>query len=1478
MTKVNNDITPMPQQVVEAPTETPKEQVTAPERTTPKFIEEYVPGALRQPTIRSTVDTTAPSLWEGTKAVIDDSGLASNVGRVYDDFTQDEDQDFHVMQAALPSMLTKYDVNEAWSEQLLLQAKNTQHMETLVQRIQRVTAHRKGADAMGIPKMLATEIGGFVLDPTNFIPGTLVVKGASLTSKALPKVAATMARLHGSKMGTMGIYAAFGATEEAIRLSPRLMSDPTYNYEQYLMEVGTGAVFAGAIPAVPTAYRWSKSVIAKPARKLEQGMRNACENYGKSVETRTGVNVMKQAVKGSRKAAKDKNIKAVFDEVDTAKATREARDDFNKSQRDSEILKRVQKATGAVEDKLKKAEIDELEGASAYSKGVQSILDAALPKGSALRKGLDKFNDFIDGKNAKADAERQSVGASKREPAKGQRKEDLIHDIKTEMKQSKETFKKAMDDIEETRKAAMDAIGEGTDKVSAKAREAIESATLHAQRAVEAQAARRGVKVQRRAATKEAFTSKTRERYTNTTGGFNRLGKKMHRLLKGKLSHAINKDELTRALNKALDSVGIDMIADDSGIRKHVIDWINSDPSKAAVRAQKVREAITRAYDDLAERLEDTNTGNPADKEFLQAKRIIAETKDEMEALIDWTGMVNDSSYVDLVNLDPRWALLSKEYETALGAETREAIHKAYNSMAQRAVSNQFGTLTQSLGTKLFRSRVPLAEWMAMNILEMPAGTGGVVKRSQTAAVVSQIMQAEIEVPLNKAYFDMMSDAAKELGYGRMKRLMLRMGNANHTEMVRDINQQIMLEMNARQLGKQINSPSYVTKFADELQIANDKLYDLQLNNKVDGITGHNKMKNYMRQNWNDSEFMNLVNDPDVGREGVIQVLTKSMTSRAGSSDVLSDQAARDFAEAIVNLKLQGLRKPQVSRTSLASDMEDTLADIFERMNKAGQHDSIEQIMKWNKSDTLEAAGYTQKRHIKLDYSAKVNVNGRTVSVMELLDNDVIGAANRYSKEAAGRSAISQTSGFRLNSEAAIDDFIGAMAVQAGDLGTYVNTKEVRNVFRQMMGLPFDGQLPMDVRRIRDAVSLAGMNGLGESQLAEFGLAANRGLSGLFGMHQVMSKHMGKTKQFVSKWKPMKLTDKQKTDMAYLNELQEISRLYEESHIMARNNVHFDTQEPKAAQSAMSKVIDAGTGGQYRPVMQYLQTRYTYYSAIRVMEEQVAMAGLMRDAMKFITKSEGATSKARFNDIGLDLPMLKRKLDQGIIELLPDGSVKTMNLHRWSKMEQQDLAVALRRHSGQQVQLGFAGEMSPLMTDPRVAMLMQFKQYPALAAEKQMGRNLMFSDREAAMGIALNGASSAAARMIRYYSLSMALPVDKREGYLDRRMENDFNHDTLAYMGIVGMMVNNYDLVDDLALGNGSVAEQIPVVNWAANYLKAVKSANPIGGIDERDVANMQRGAPLGTIADVNTIAGIIRTLMDSPDEETLPPRKNRGS
>ena len=198
--------------------------------------------------------------------------------------------------------------------------------------------------------------------------------------------------------------------------------------------------------------------------------------------------------------------------------------------------------------------------------------------------------------------------------------------------------------------------------------------------------------------------------------------------------------------------------------------------------------------------------------------------------------------------------------------------------------------------------------------------------------------------------------------------------------------------------------------------------------------------------------------------------------------------------------------------------------------------------------------------------------------------------------------------------------------------------------------------------------------------------------------------------------------------------------------------------------------------------------------------------------------------------------------------------------------------MALNRHAAQQVQKGFAGEMAPEMMNPAVAFMMQFKSYPLLAAQKQQARNLQFGDKEAAMGLVLNAASSYAARYLRYSSMAAALPEKDRERYMENKLAS-IHEDSAKYMGYTGMLGEIYNLGntfglyggDEATSGRGDFSGLVPAMTWGENYADAIGGAHNLlmsEKYDEKDVARLQGGAPLGTIAQVNIIAGIIRDKM----------------
>jgi len=1418
--------------------------------------EDYVPAYLRSSAYSTDAPTAPTPILENAASLIVDDGLLTWGTRALRDLIREDAsaEDEHEILANVDGMIEKAGIHPSTKTQILEQAQSVEHAQELVDHILDQQRKAPGREAMSFMGSATSGVLGFIGDPANLIPGTLMLKAGSALTKAFPKIAAKVATAAPTLSGKASRWAAFGAVEEAIRSAPRLAADPTFHQEDYLLNVGFGALFGvGLARGIPGAKWLANNTITPAFKALNGALDGAYRAAQESASIRFAGNVVAAAARGSKKVASNPNVKATIKEMDTGSTIRNARNKAREQAAKSKVLNRLKDTAVKLAHKLNRKDVDLADPA------IKSDLHTAMRDAIRVGSGEEKAVQAFDAKIAAQEA--ATVAKATAKTTDGAAKE-----VKPQ------TFADTIREVEKLRTTALETLQHVDPKKQKPLIAAIEANSLQAIRALEAAAARQGVKVVRR-------TVKRSEVIDTMSARINKLIPDRVDKEFGKIANKLNFIQPNMGMQAGFKNVirQLGIKAEGVNARQAVIDHILANPKKVQQRATTFRENITSEFNRMSEDMSLKYTGHPNDKDFLRAKELLRQTQEELEFTMDWAAMNWQRQASDLNKLDPRWALLSDEYEQSITPEVRKQIHEMYDSFSQRLVKNQFGRLTRSLGSDLISTKVPLAEWQAMNIFELAPGLGGLIDRPATAVIRAEMHMSEILTPALVDYNDLMDEAGKALGKGILGTGLLKRLNPHSGGDVQMINRMVMREMSARQMGKNIDSPSYIREYTDKLTATNEKLYNIQAQHGIEGITNANKMNHYMRQSWHDGAILNMIDNTNVGRSGLVELFSKSMLSR--SKGALSQKDAQTFAEALIDLKLEAMNKPTIDNFALRSDnltgTMSNLEDVFKRMSDNNKGRDIENVLKWVKEDLGGKPGYVNKRHVNLDYETTITKNGQTVSILDLLDNDVIGQVNRYAKEASGRAALAESSGGRLTSEQSINDLLAATAQQANDMGTHVNIKDLRNAYRQMLGLPYDGQLPMDWRKTRDAVSLAGMNGLGESQLAELGLSINRGLAGMFAMNQLASKTVGRIKQ----WRHIELSDSQKQSKALLDELQEHSKLYEDMHILQRQNVHFDAREGLAETSLLQKIVDTGTGGKYRPYMQYLQTRYTGYASVRTMEEQLSMASLMQDAVKIARTGKGFTSEARMKDLGLDTKIISKYLKDKTITVDSNGKLQTLNMHRWSKADQNAIGVSLQRHAGQTVQRAFVGEVSPLAANPTVAFMMQFKSYPLLAAEKQMGRNMMFADKEAAMGITLNAASSAAARAIRYYSLALALPENKRERYLEQKFSNDFGHDTAMYMGIVGMMVNNYDMAQDLVFGNeGNVGDQLPVISWANNALQATKIADPTGEVDERDMANIQRGAPLGTIMYTNMIMGVIRTMMDTDTDNTYENNRNRGN
>ena len=83
----------------------------------------------------------------------------------------------------------------------------------------------------------------------------------------------------------------------------------------------------------------------------------------------------------------------------------------------------------------------------------------------------------------------------------------------------------------------------------------------------------------------------------------------------------------------------------------------------------------------------------------------------------------------------------------------------------------------------------------------------------------------------------------------------------------------------------------------------------------------------------------------------------------------------------------------------------------------------------------------------------------------------------------------------------------------------------------------------------------------------------------------------------------------------------------------------------------------------------------------------------------------------------------------------------------------------------------------------------------------------------------------------------------------------------MAYMGTAGMLPQLWDAGNGMLREGESVGDQLPALNYAQSYLKAIAGLGD-GDISDQDVRNLQVAAPLGTVAPANIAVGVLRDML----------------
>ena len=1249
--------------------------------------------------------------------------------------------------------------------------------------------------------------------------------------------------------------AAFGGAEEALRGAPRLYGDYRYDSEMYLLDVSLGLAFGGLLPiAIPAA----KSAAVTAGRGAVRATNStykaadlAARKFGVDTAVRTAMHV------GGTTARK--GVAEAFSPKNASKTLREARDRATTTTREKMRDIKDADTPAVMAQAVKDGDV------TAVSRATDDLHTRVA---SALRReGSDKSVEVaaqIDEQlaarvvrqadEATAKAESRSAGAA--ENTSGSKSENAAHDLREAAREAHRNLEEVVVDLKKqlgdtdlskvARSNAWTLIDGVADSTRRSIDETLRQANIkpHRNRITNKRHVEMidGAATSIRKGTREAMAS-VAAKLDDAIPNFNanrRFAQSLNSAMRAALGRPLKKGEsMQDAFEAELKA------ASDAG---------------KSLKVSKLTDAYNRSISRLARDVSDQST-DP--KTFAVAEAALEDYMAEMNSRFKMMQHIADNPFEDMEFVGAKWSSVADGIDDA----TTRAIQKQYeDSIVNKVFVNQAGPITHSLTSQLLGSGSPLARWVGLNLFEAPAGLGGDVVRGNTAAVSATMYDDQARIPVNIAYETMLKAHAKAEGWNLAKRTLNYKADPRLNKDVRDINMMVMREVNARQYdwAKAPNTPAHVKAFADVLTRQYGGLHDLQMG-KVDGIHAGNKLDHYQHQTWDDGKIMDIVAQPN-GRRQLKELFLKGYMNTG-----LEFADAKRLADAMVDQKVLSMSRPGGGTNTIEATPRqgamDTLADIFEGMRADGVSEAQIERLRLQLTPGDGSPGYTTSR-APIDMDAYVVAEGgEQVRVIDLMQSDVPQTFARYSKEATARAALSEHSNGMLSSLRDMDEMLVAVAEDGIARGKPVNVRDVQNALLMMMGRQYDGQLPMDLRRARDFVQLVGMGGLGESQLAEFGYAIARGMSGAVGLNQVRNSRTARKaerKATAGGMKPLEIPEHVRKDRKMLSELQEITGLMEEGYLVDRRNTHYDARNEEFG--VFSRFMETATGGRFRPAMLAAQSRFTGYGVIRAWEDQIAISSMVQDLAIHYRGDKANTSPERMKDLGID-PSMDSWLSQKFkdADLKEDGTIESLNINEWSREERHALGAMLRRHAQQVVQAGFVGEMSPTMNKPIMAFLMQFKTYPTLAVEKQQVRNLKFKDQEAAVGLMLNAVTSAASRMIRTESIAMTLAAEDRQKFRDERnAPGALALSTWTYMAGAGWSPYYINFLADTTGGGyrGGAEAMIPVLGVVDKYAEAA-SGMLDGDVTDRDVRNLQLSTPLGTTAFGNALYGVMRDKAD---------------
>lgn len=757
------------------------------------------------------------------------------------------------------------------------------------------------------------------------------------------------------------------------------------------------------------------------------------------------------------------------------------------------------------------------------------------------------------------------------------------------------------------------------------------------------------------------------------------------------------------------------------------------------------------------------------------------------------------------------WVDSSREWRDDSGFQIdKDAVS---DTLWGRVASSSAGAFSANNFMRLYNSGSAVANRLAGTVFESPSGLG---RGNATASVLMESYQRRIQTHIATSVGPLANQWARKQS---PETTFMGSGYSISSAGQRQFNREVMLELNDRALGRPSSRADEIKQAADRYESAGQEALAIGRGRdgqtSLDGFEDLPDRRGYTPYSWSGRAILDLEQSGRVTRDAVVRSLADAYR-QAGMS---AGKDADAVAKAVVSRAVAQESDIDTSIMSLMSaDGREWLAEALRTSDLSPEE--IEGLMKRLTGDVEERRreGFAKHRN-EVDMNAVIpTADGSDLRVVDLMDNNLHGSWQRYSRKMAGSSALARVG---ITNRAQRREVIEALRAEQRSLGEEpMDVELLEAMFSHFNGGPVHGYsrghvnegVGTEVATAKRIAGLSLLERLGLTQLAETGATmAQNGLENW------------------ARRGPMALFDKEMkaANKELLDDLAYVTGRIGDDHLHFAQWLDLD-DVPVNERTDWLRTV-----GRWTSNAQYIQGYTSAFNHVRRFQQTTAVLGaadkLMRGIKSAMDAGRGldeSLARRMETDFGISkkhIAELEDLIESGVVEFTTRGSstfVNRLNVDQWPTEIAEVFGAGLTRNMNQLVQKSMAGEQDAWMHTQWGTVLTHLKTFPMQAVQKQFLRNARHLDLQT-MNTVMMGMATA------YLAIRVRDALDGKERSSSEYAKAAFNYSNmtgfvpmyadplLSMLGLEDMRFNQY----------GPYTSTVPPIFSVADDLRRVPGA-----------------------------------------------------